>query len=198
MPRWCTTHPTWNHPVPTPSVKRSSSLGAETRWKLAARRTHLIARGNPPTSQKPWHSLPLTERHGPPRQTSSWTVDNSKPIETQRQRRPSKDVAAACGRAVNGRTTDPECCRDGAGRLAARMHPLSQSSLCVSERLWPTNGLPTCPSRIPRCTAALPAQFQLKLGETGENTSHHAASSAGGFARHPYTPQAGMFSSELE
>ena len=45
-----------------------------------------------------------------------------------------------------------------------------------AQRLGTTDGLPACPPCVPRCRAALAAQLQLKLRETGEHTSRHPPS----------------------
>jgi hypothetical protein len=47
----------------------------------------------------------------------------------------------------------------------------------VRSRVW-RPGLPTRPSSMPRCCTALLAQLQLKLGEAGEDSGHHAARGA--------------------
>src|SRR5258705_2998109 len=54
------------------------------------------------------------------------------------------------------------------------MHTTGQNHLLISQCLRATDGPPACPPRIARCRAALLAQLQLKLGQTGENTCRRA------------------------
>jgi integrase len=54
------------------------------------------------------------------------------------------------------------------------VHTTGKGDLLISQCLRATDGLAACPTGVPRCRAALLAQFQLKFGETREDTGHHA------------------------
>src|SRR5271167_3077922 len=87
------------------------------------------------------------------------------------------DVAAED--AVDRGATDSKGCRNGCGRFTAVVHATGQRSLLIGQRLGPTDCLAACATGIPRCRAALLAEFQLKLGEAGEHTGDHAACGGG-------------------
>src|SRR6202008_2007714 len=56
--------------------------------------------------------------------------------------------------------------------LRCRASAAPERGLLVSQRLRPTDGLPACPTCIPRCCTTFRTQLQLKHGQTGQHSGH--------------------------